>query len=141
MSNLEQLHEQDLNLWLEKVTQKIKNRDFTDMDWNNLVEEIEDMSASQKRALRSYYSRLIEHLLKIKYWESEKARNETKWRIEIDNFRREIQSILEDSPSLKNYLAKNYLDWQNKVIKNYQKNQLFPVPKNIMMSLEETMQD
>ena len=50
MSNLEQLHEQDLNLWLEKVTQKIKNRDFTDMDWNNLVEEIEDMGASQTRA-------------------------------------------------------------------------------------------
>ncbi len=36
----------------------IKNRDVSKMDWDNLLEEIEDMGASQKRALRSYLNRL-----------------------------------------------------------------------------------
>ena len=68
MKQLKQLHNEDLNLWLEEIATAIKNRDFHNMDWDGLLEEIEDMTASQKRALRSYTKRLIEHILKLKYW-------------------------------------------------------------------------
>ena len=84
------------------------------MDWGNLLDEIQDMGASQKRALRSYYYRLVEHVLKLRDWRAERDRNETKWRVEILNFRREIKDILEDSPSLKNYLKDNHIAWFNK---------------------------
>jgi hypothetical protein len=50
---------------------KIQNRDIDAMDWDNLLDEIDDMGASQKRALDSYIQRLIEHILKLKYWHSE----------------------------------------------------------------------
>ncbi len=106
MQELKQLHEQDLNLWLEQIAIAIKNRDFNNMDWDGLLEEIEDMGASQKRALDSYLQRLIEHILKLKYWESEQEYNYKGWRREVVNFRYQIKQILKESPSLKAYLAK-----------------------------------
>ena len=49
-SDLSQLHDSDFNLWIEAIKLKIQNRDFQGMDWSNLVEEIDDMGASQTRA-------------------------------------------------------------------------------------------
>ncbi|MBW4534916.1 MAG: DUF29 domain-containing protein [Pleurocapsa minor HA4230-MV1] len=59
---MNQLYKQDFNLWLKEIAIAIKNRDVSNMDWDNLLEEIEDIGASQKRALRSYLNRLIEHI-------------------------------------------------------------------------------
>lgn len=141
MNNLEQLHDKDLNLWLEKVTQKIKNRDFIDMDWNSLIEELEDMGASQKRALRSYFFRLIEHILKLKYWKSEYQNNKNHWELEIRNFRTNIKAILEDSPSLKKYLQDNHEQWQQQVIQNVVKSGLFEVENTDTLSLKEVLDE
>ena len=67
MANLKQLHDRDFNLWIEKTKEAIQNRDFANMDWDNLLDEIDDMGKSEKRALDSYMQRLIEHILKLKY--------------------------------------------------------------------------
>ncbi|BAU66016.1 hypothetical protein STA3757_34160 [Stanieria sp. NIES-3757] len=67
-SDLKQLHDRDFNLWIENIKIKIQKQDFDGMDWDNLLDEIDDMGASQKRALNSYMQRLIEHILKLKYW-------------------------------------------------------------------------
>lgn len=48
--------------------------------------------------------RLFEHLLKLKYWQSELVRNEAHWKSEVLNFRQQIRDELKDSPSLKPYL-------------------------------------
>ena len=139
MVDLQQLHETDFNLWTEAVKKAIANRDFPNMDWDNLIEEIEDMGASQKRALRSYTQRLIEHVFKIQYWKSERKRNLNDWKSEIINFRTEIQNILEDSPSLKNYLAENYLTWYQKSVQKYQKDNLFQVSEHSPIELEQIL--
>ena len=112
-----ELHNRDFNLWLEQISIAIKNRDTKNMDWEGLLEEIEDMTASQKRALRSYTKRLIEHILKLQYWHSEKEYNQKHWRKEVVNFRDSVNEILQDSPSLNNYLKENYQSWFNKSVK------------------------
>lgn len=134
MKKLDELYKKDFNLWTEQMAIAIRNQNLNEMDWDNLLEEIEDMGASQKRALRSYYYRLVEHILKLRDWHKEKERNVIKWRIEVTNFRRAINDILEDSPSLKNYLEDNHLNWFNKVIDNYQKNELFLIEDNSLLS-------
>ncbi|MEO1671719.1 MAG: DUF29 domain-containing protein [Cyanobacteria bacterium J06631_2] len=139
MVDLRQLHETDFNLWTEAIKTAIAERDFSHMDWDNLIEEIEDMGASQKRALRSYTQRLIEHIFKIQYWKSERHRNLNGWKSEIINFRTEIQNILEDSPSLNNYLANNYLSWYQKSLQKYRKDNLFLVPKHAPIELEKML--
>ena len=53
-SNLKQLHESDFNLWVERMKEAIQNRDFENMDWDNLLDEIDDMGKSEKRSLDSY---------------------------------------------------------------------------------------
>ena len=78
------------------------------IDWKHLIDEIEGMGKSDRRALQSYLERLIEYLLKLKYWHAERDRCERGWKIEIIEFRSRIERILDDSPSLKNYLTEIY---------------------------------
>ena len=102
MSKLKKLYDRDLNLWREQTAIAIKNKDIESLDWDGLLEEIEAMGASEKRALRSYTRRLIEHIFKLKYWKLEQEYNQRHWEKEVINFRYEINQILKESPSLKN---------------------------------------
>ena len=138
-SNLKQLHDRDFNLWIEQIKSKIQQQDFGGMDWDNLIDEIEDMGASQKRALDSYMQRLVEHILKLKYWQSEVERCRNGWMVEVTNFRSRINRILKKNPSLKNYLASEYLDIYRDAVKAMKL--LFEIPQNESIALEQIMQD
>jgi hypothetical protein len=98
------LYETDYNLWVLDTVKKLENRDLDSLDWENLIEEVLGLSRSDKRKLESLLTRLIEHLLKLGYWETEKERNRKHWKGEIINFRKQIKRLLRDSPSLKPYL-------------------------------------
>ena len=137
MTNIKQLHDRDFNLWVEKTIETIKNKDVKNMDWEHLLEEIEDMGASQKRALDSYMQRLIEHILKLKYWHSERERNKRSWRSEVVNFRNRINRILKKNPSLKNYFQSEYFDnYQDAVSAMSEK---FEIPNESIIELETIM--
>jgi hypothetical protein len=136
---LKQLYHQDLNLWRQEIIIAIQSRKLEAMDWNNLVEEINDMGASEKRALRSYTKRLIEHILKLKYWDNQREYNQRSWKKEVVNFREEMKSILDESPSLNNYLQQNYLDWYQKSVKAMR--QEFTIPDDNLVELQVIMTD
>ncbi len=138
-SNLKQLHDRDFNLWVEEIKTKIQNRDLDGMDWDNLLDEIDDMGASQKRALDSYMQRLIEHILKLKYWQSEVDRCRNGWMVEITNFRSRINRILKKNPSLKNYLGSEYNDIYQDATKAMKL--LFKMPEDNFVELHLIMQD
>jgi hypothetical protein len=104
------LYETDYNLWVLETVQKLQNRELSELDWENLIEEVLGLSRSDKRKLESLLMRLIEHLLKFGYWESEKKYNQNHWRREIRNFRKQIKRELKASPSLKNYLVQIFED-------------------------------
>ena len=63
---LNNLYQKDFNLWVEEIIHKIQNLDLENMDWDNLIDEIDDMGKSEKRSLESYLERLIEYILKLK---------------------------------------------------------------------------
>lgn len=137
MSNIKQLHENDFNLWIEETIDAIKSRDVNNMDWENLLEELEDMGASQKRSLDSYVQRLVEHILKLKYWHSERERNKKGWRSEVVNFRNRINRLLKKNPSLKNYLSSEYADnYQDAIAAMSEK---FDISNDNMISVDEIM--
>ena len=98
------LYEQDYYLWLEKTINLLENNQFSDLDLENLIEEISSIGKSEKRSLESYLTRLLEHLLKLGYWQSELEYNQRGWKNEIRNFRRAMKRIIADSPSLQLYL-------------------------------------
>lgn len=139
MNNLDRLHKSDFNLWLEQIARAIQNRNIEAMDWDNLLDEIEDMGASQKRALDSYTQRLIEHILKLKYWHSEVERCRNGWMQEVTNFRNRINRILKKNPSLKNYLAAEYPDIYQDAVKvmKFQ----FEIPNDNFVPLNRVMEE
>jgi Domain of unknown function DUF29 len=106
------LYDIDYQLWLEQTIAHLKVQDFSQIDLENLIEEIESLGRSEKHAISSYLMRLCEYLLKIKYWESEREMCLRGWKREVINFRLQIQEELEDSPSLRSFLqdafAKQY---------------------------------
>ena len=61
------LYERDLDLWLETVITQLKAGDFHNLDIENLIEELEGLSGSNKREIESRLKRLIEHILKRCY--------------------------------------------------------------------------
>jgi hypothetical protein len=98
------VYDQDYYLWLKTTINQLRAGQFAVVDLDNLIEELESMGRREKRTVKSLLIRLLEHLLKLKYWTSERARNEGHWKGEIRTFRREIKDTLSDSPSLKPYL-------------------------------------
>jgi hypothetical protein len=104
------LYDTDYNLWVLETVKKLESRDLDSLDWENLIEEVLDLSKRDKRRLQSLLIKLFEHLLKLKYWHSNYAYNKGHWQGEILNFRQQINIQLKDSPSLKPYLLKIFDD-------------------------------
>ena len=139
MINLKQLYDRDFNLWIEKTKEAIQNRDFENMDWDNLLDEIDDMGKSEKRSLDSYMQRLIEHILKLKFWNLEVERCRKKWQQEVVNFRNRIKRILKKNPSLNNYLKSEYFDIYQDAIATMVFD--FAIPEDNFVEIEQIMQD
>ena len=136
-SNLKQLHESDFNLWIEQTKEAIQNRDFENIDWDNLLDEIDDMGKSEKQALDSYMQRLIEHVLKLKYWHAERERCGNGWMREVTNFRNRIKRILKKNPSLNHYLKTEYPDIYQDAISTMSFD--FDIPKGNFVEVEQIM--
>lgn len=63
-NNLPALYEQDYYLWLETTAKLLRDGQLSTLDAANLLEEIEDMSRSEQRAVYSNLKILLLHLLK-----------------------------------------------------------------------------
>jgi hypothetical protein len=136
------LYDSDYQLWLESTINQLRQGDFQAVDWPNLLEELADLGKSERRALESLLTRLLEHLLKLTYWQYQRDYNQAGWKKEIRNFRIQIKKILKDSPSLKSYLREIlpecYLDARNLLIDETELDaSIFPV--EVLASLEEIL--
>ena len=97
------LYETDYQEWIETTLQHLREQNFNQLDLEHLIEEIETMGKSDKRELQNRLVILLMHLLKWKY---QPANQSSSWLATIDEQRRQILFIFEDSPSLeKNFLA------------------------------------
>jgi hypothetical protein len=104
----ETLYDRDYNLWVLETVKQLQHRDLDALDWDNLIEEVRDFSRRDQRKLESLLNRIFEHLLLIVYWQRELIHNQEHWEREVLTFRLQLNRLLKDSPSLRNYLE-NYL--------------------------------
>jgi hypothetical protein len=102
--SLAALYEQDFCRWADQTAQLLREGNFADLDLAHLLEEIEDMSGSQKRALLNNLRVLLMHLLKYQY---QPDRRSPSWRSTIIEHRLRLEDALEESPSLRPYLLEN----------------------------------
>lgn len=99
--NRQKLYETDYLKWIETTVEKLRVRDYSNIDWENLIEEIEDMGRSERRSLESNLVVVLMHLLK---WQFQPDKRSGSWKGSIAEHRRRIRKTIEDSPSLKPYL-------------------------------------
>jgi hypothetical protein len=138
------LYNTDYNLWVLETVKQLENRDLNNLDWENLIEEVLDLSERKKRKMENLLTRLIEHLLKLAYWQSEIERNQGHWAGEIRNFRLQIKRQLKASPSLKPYLREIFEEcYQDarKIVSDRSRLALNTFPENPIASLEQILDE
>ena len=101
------LYEADFYAWTQQQAKLLRERRWDDLDLDNLVEEVESVGVSNKREIESRLAILMAHLLKWKYQPGARS---SSWSATLTEQRRQIERLLEHSPSLKRYPAKVYLD-------------------------------
>ena len=89
--------------------------------------------------MESYLERLLDHLLKLSYWEFERERCSKHWRKEVANFRLQVKKILRDNPSLKKELEPIWLEIHSERIKVMR--ELFDIPNDVFISLDDMLTD
>jgi hypothetical protein len=100
------LYEQDYALWSEKMADLIANKRFDELDIENLVEEVGDLSKRERDRLLSSIRLIVHHLLK---WDYQVPLRSRSWLGTIQRERLNIIDYLADSPSLRKYVTDEYL--------------------------------
>jgi len=95
----------DFYQWTQAQAAHLRAKEWVALDVDHLAEEIESLGASDRRALRSQLMRLSHHLLKWRYQPQHRGES---WQHSIADARLQIELILEDSPSLRNFLPEAF---------------------------------
>jgi hypothetical protein len=75
-----------------------------DLDWPNIAEEIETLGRSERGAVASRIRNVVEHLMKLEASPATEPR--AGWRRTIKRERIDIESLLDDNPTLKPVVSK-----------------------------------
>ena len=101
------LYEADFVQWIDSTVEMLRDRNYSQVDWENLIDEVLDMSKRERQALEGNLIVVLLHLLK---WQYQLERRSGSWRGSIREHRRRIARALKDSPSLKPYLNEIFSD-------------------------------
>ena len=91
-------YDKDFYSWTQEQAELLKHGRFSELDIDNLIEEVESMGKSEKRELESRLTILLLHLLKWKYQEVRRSRS---WQLSIDEQRIQFEETLNENPGLK----------------------------------------
>ncbi|KHD10032.1 hypothetical protein PN36_29190 [Candidatus Thiomargarita nelsonii] len=94
-------YDEDLYTWSLEQATLLRTRKFDQIDLEHIIEEIEDLSKSERRALQSFLETLLMHLLK---WQCQPAYQGRSWKFTIIEQRKRIESHLQENPGLKSKL-------------------------------------
>lgn len=105
------LYRRDFVAWCEETLSQLKAQNFHELDLASLIEEIEGLANRERKELRSRLDVLLQHLLKRLYVRN--SYDDRGWENTIAEQRRQLQILLEASPSLSRFLTEVFEDsWQ-----------------------------
>ncbi|MFB2880445.1 DUF29 domain-containing protein [Floridanema aerugineum] len=136
--NLKQLYENEYDRWLTEIVKLLKNRDLENLDYDNLIEELEALGRSERNAVKSLLLQIIVHLMLYQFWQLETERNANQWAAEIITFRVQLEDKL--TTNLRNYLADELPKiYQNALLIVHKKTQLTSLPEQCPYSLNQLL--
>lgn len=93
--------ETDFHQWALDTAAALEKRQFANVDWPSVIEELRGLSRSEERELEARLSQLMYYLLKQQYQPERQCRS---WEISIRNQRQSILALVRKQPSLGNFL-------------------------------------
>ena len=133
------LYDADFYTWTTQTVHLLKERRFSELDLENLIEEIEDLGRSEYRALESRLEVLLVHLLKTRYQPEKHTKS---WGLTTQEQRLRIHRLLKDNPGLKPKLPQAWEDaWQLALIQAQRETGLDAAtfPQEIPFTLDEAI--
>ena len=97
-ANMQREYDTDFYSWTRHNAELLRQGKFSELDIENVAEEIESMGRRDKRELISRLAVLMAHLLK---WAFQPDRRCNSWLYTIKEQRIKVRKLLEESPSLK----------------------------------------
>lgn len=91
-------YDTDFYAWTQQTAQAIREQRWSDLDTENLLEEIESMGSSERRAIESRLEILLTHLLKRQYQPENLTRS---WDLTIKEQRLRANRLFKQNPSLR----------------------------------------
>jgi hypothetical protein len=102
------LYETDVVAWAEQQADALRRRAGGNaLDWDNLADEIQDVSRTQTRAAESYIAVIIEHLLKLEF--VRQPENTRGWTVSVRHARKSLNKEL--TPTLRARLPQETPDF------------------------------
>jgi hypothetical protein len=95
-------YDEDFYAWTEEQARLLRAGEFSQVDVENVAEELESMGRSDRRALDSHLVVLLMHLLK---WQIQVLHRSPGWAGTIREQRERIEDLLQESPSLRQHIA------------------------------------
>jgi len=96
------LYEDDVIAWAEQQASLLRAGRWSQLDIDNIAEEIEDVGKSEKRELRHRLAVLLEHLAK---WRHQPDHRGSSWLTTIRVQRLDIQTLVRKIPSLRRLIS------------------------------------
>jgi hypothetical protein len=82
------LYEEDFPLWAERQAELLRAGQFDELDLDNLIEEVEDLSRRERDMVESHVETIVEHLVKLTL--SPAARPRRGWLVTVDKQRAKL---------------------------------------------------
>lgn len=99
------LYDQDYQLWIQKTIKQLKEREFSELDIEHLIDELINLGKSGKKWLESNLMILLSHLLKLKVQADAPDSMKNSWFNSVDEHIKRVLIDLEETPLLKSYLT------------------------------------
>ena len=96
------LYDLDFHAWTQQQSDLLRSEQWSHVDVARLIQELESMGASERRALIHRLAIVLAHLLKWQHQPSFRGRS---WQLTLKEQRRQLQRLLRDNPSLKARLS------------------------------------
>jgi hypothetical protein len=94
-------HDEDVYGWAVHTAELLRNNKMDELDFGNIIEEMEALGRSEKHELINRFSLVMSHLLK---WQYQPTMRGHSWVYSIKEQRKQSKIHLKDNPSLKNKL-------------------------------------
>ncbi len=99
------LYQRDGWTWARQQAAALRRRAVDEIDWDNVIEEIESVGRAERGKWVAHCAQAIEHLLAVEHWKGATAGELQHWRKEIRAFRLGMAAAIRANPGLQGEYA------------------------------------